>query len=125
MGTILVIDDDEDLVEAYRQVLARHGHKAQAAHSAEQARELLKAGRPDAVILDVMMETRDSGFELAREIHQEFSDLPIIMITAIHHAMDPSFRFQPDETWLPVATFLDKPVDPAALAEKVNAVLGE
>jgi len=97
MGTIRVIDEDEDLVEAYRQVLARHGHKAQAVHSAEQA----------------------------REIHQEFSDLPIIMITAIHHAMDSSFRFPADETWLPVATFQDKPVDPAVLAEKVNAVLGE
>ena len=125
MGTILIIDDDKDLVEAYRLVLGAHGHKAQAAYSAQQAREFLKVSRPDAVILDVMMETKDSGFELAREVHEQFSDLPIIMITAIHRAVGASFHFEPDETWLPVVTFLDKPVDPAVLAEKVNAVLGE
>ena len=123
MGTILLIDDDVDLVEAYKVIVTQHGHEVEVAYSADQARELLKSSRPDAIVLDVMMERKDSGFELAREVSKQFPDLPIIMLTAVHQAVPKSLRFEPDETWLPVVKFVDKPVDPAVLAKEIDAAL--
>lgn len=123
MGTILLVDDDADLVEAYKLVVTQHGHKVKAAYSAEEAREVLKSGRPDAMVLDVMMERMDSGFDLAREVNEQFPDLPIILLTSVHQAVARSLHFEPDETWLPVVKFVDKPVEPAALAAEIEAAL--
>lgn len=125
MGTILPIDDDVDLVEAYKLIVTQHGHKVKAAYSTEEARELLKSERPDAIVLDVMMERLDSGFDLAREVNQQFPDLPVILLTGIHQVMPRSLHFKPDETWLPVVKFLDKPVDPGVLANQIDAMLAK
>ena len=123
MGTVLLVDDDADLVEAYKLVVTKHGHEVQAAYSAEEARALLKAGRPDVIVLDVMMERKDSGFDLAREVNEQFPDLPVILLTGVHQALSRSFHFEADETWLPVVRFLDKPVEPAVLAKEIDTAL--
>jgi len=123
MGNILVVDDDEDLVETYKLALTGHGHVVQSAYSAAQARELLKKSRPDAAVLDVMMETKGSGFELAREIQRLYPRLPVVLLTSVHQAVPHSFHFEPDESWLPVAKFLDKPVDPEILAKEVDGLI--
>lgn len=123
MATVLLIDDDEDLLEACTPAIAARGHAVRVAHSAKEARELLlKHGCPDAVVLDVMMEKLDSGFDLAREIHQQFPGLRMIMLTSLHKATDLGLHFEPDETWLPVTKFLDKPVDPAVLADEIETL---
>jgi len=124
MATILLIDDDVDLMEMNVAVLGHRGHKVMTAYSAKEARRKLAEGlEPDLVVLDVMMEEISAGFELAREIHEQFPFLPTIMLSGIHAATGVPFRFKPDETWLPVAKFLDKPVAPAALAKEIDALL--
>ena len=123
MGVILLVDDDADLVEVYKLALTQHGHEVKACYSAEEARETLKGDRPDAIVLDVMMEMKFAGFALAREVHQQFPDLPIIMLTGLLQVTDRALHFESDETWLPVAKFLDKPVDPMALANEIDAML--
>jgi two-component system alkaline phosphatase synthesis response regulator PhoP len=123
MATILVIDDDADLIEACGLAITQRGHQVQAAHSAQEARQVLRSARPDALVLDVMMETTSAGFELARDVRRQFPDLPIIMLTSVHQAVPPSLHFEPEETWLPVTKFLDKPVDPAALADAIDKML--
>ena len=125
MGTILLVDDDVDMIEAYKLVVTQHGPEVKVAYSAEEARELLKSERPDAIVLDVMMERLDSGFDLAREVNQQFPDLPVILLTGIHRAVSRSLHFEPDETWLPVVKFLDKPVDPGVLANQIDAMLAK
>ena len=102
MGTVLLIDDDVDLVEAYKLIVTQHGHGVKAAYSAEDRRELLKSERPGAIVPDVMMERLDSGFDPAREVNQQFPDLPIIPLAGIHQVVCRPFHFEPDETWLPV-----------------------
>lgn len=124
MATILLIDDDVDLVEMNAAVLAHRGHKVVKAYSAAEARRKLAEGpAPDLVVLDVMMEEVSAGFELAREIHDKFPSLPTIMLSGVHAATGVPFRFKPDETWLPVTKFLDKPVPPAVLAKEIDAFL--
>lgn len=124
MATILLIDDDVDLVEMNAAVLHHRGHAVLKAYSAAEARRVLTAAQaPDLVVLDVMMEEVSAGFELAREIHQKFPSLPTLMLSGVHEATGVPFRFQTDETWLPVAKFLDKPVAPTVLANEIDALL--
>ncbi|MCD6083011.1 response regulator, partial [Candidatus Aerophobetes bacterium] len=55
--------------------------------------------------------------------HKEIQDVPIIMLTAIRERMDIKWKIQPDEEWLPVTEFLEKPVAPEKLTEKVEEML--
>jgi len=123
MATILLVDDDVDLVQMNRRVLEHRGHNVVCANTAEEARELLKTTGPELAVVDVMMESQTAGFDLAREIHQRLPEMPMIVLSGIHEATGVPFRFEPDETWLPVLKFLDKPVAPADLADEIEAVL--
>jgi CheY-like chemotaxis protein len=123
MGTILLVDDDVAWTEACKLVVTQHGHEVRVAGSAEEARQLLRSGRPDAIVLDVMMERMTSGFDLAREVHKQFPDLPIILLTSLHQAVSHSLHFEPDEDWLPVTKFLDKPVEPEVLIKEIEGAL--
>jgi len=123
MAKVLLIDDDVDLIEMNRAVLTNRGLDVAAAYNSDEARTALQAGTPDLVVLDVMMETHTAGFDLAREIHEQHPDLPILMLTGVREATGVPFEFTPDETWLPVLQFLEKPFEPAALADKVQNIL--
>jgi DNA-binding NtrC family response regulator len=126
MAKVLLIDDDVDLVEMYRLVLTHRGHTVQTAYSAADARKVLaSAGRPDIAVLDVMMESQTAGIELAREIHATYPDLPMLMPSGVHEAMDVPFRLEPDQDWLPVTKFIDKPVNPERLADEIEKLVGK
>ncbi len=123
MATILLVDDDQDLIEMNRTVLAQRGHNVRIAYSAAEAREAVNAMAPDAAVLDVMMEDMTVGFDLARRLHELFPKMPMIMLTGIRKEMRLGFSFEPDETWLPVTKFLEKPVNPRILADEVEKLL--
>ncbi len=123
MAHILLVDDDQDLIDMNKTMLAQRGHTVTVAYSALEAREAVKANPPDAAVLDVMMEDMTVGFDLARRIHEQLPALPLIMLTGIRKEMRLGFSFEPDETWLPVAKFLEKPVNPRILADEVEKLL--
>jgi two-component system response regulator SaeR len=123
MKTILLVDDDVDLIEVYRLAIGQYGHQVQSANSAEEARQLLKTVTVDAVVLDVMMERMDSGFELAQELRANRPELPVILLTGMHKVLPQSLRFEPSEGFLPATKLLNKPIDPAVLAQEVDALL--
>jgi DNA-binding NtrC family response regulator len=126
MAKILLIDDDVDMVEMYKIILTHRGHKVTAAYNAAEARALMKKRAPaDAVVLDVMMETATIGFDLAREIHQKYPKLPILMLSGVRGAKDLPFKFEPDETWLPILKFLEKPVSAEVLGAEVDSVVSK
>ena len=88
--------------------------------------ERLKANRPDLIILDVMMRTSQEGFELSRQLKHtaEYKDIPILMLTAVKDKTGLDFKATAgDESWLPVEEFLDKPVKPDVLLEKVASLI--
>jgi two-component system, OmpR family, alkaline phosphatase synthesis response regulator PhoP len=123
MAQILLVDDDQDLIDMNKAALEKKGHKVSAAYSAEEAQKVAKANPPDIAVLDVMMEEKTAGFELARRLHEQLPNLPMIMLTGIRKEMNLNYGFEPDETWLPVAKFLEKPVNPRVLAEEVEKLL--
>jgi DNA-binding NtrC family response regulator len=124
MAKILLVDDDVDLTEGYAAVLTARGHEVKAVHSAADARALVDAGEtPDVFVLDVMMESDTAGFALAREIHEKLPDVPAVMLSGVREASGAPYRFEPDETWLPVIKFFDKPLEPARLAAEIEALV--
>ena len=123
MAHILLVDDDQDLIDMNRTVLTQRGHRVTVAYSAAEAREAVRAARPDAAVLDVMMEDKTAGFELARELHAQMPAMPMLMLTGIRKEMGIGFKFQPDETWLPVARFLEKPQNPRVIADELDKLL--
>jgi DNA-binding response OmpR family regulator len=123
---ILVIDDDPDLVEAMKVVLESKNYRVVTAESGEEGLEGVRSERPDLIILDVMMETRDKGFEVSRKIRSDevSKNVPILMLTAVKEETGTGFARQAgDETWLPVDAYLEKPLKPDELLAKVEELL--
>lgn len=127
MAKILIIDDDPDFVLAVRTVLENRDFEVSDAPSAEEGIRRIIDWKPDLVILDVMMPSGYEGFEVARSVREEhgLKDLPIVILTSLHEERKVDYRFAPDETYLPVDVFLDKPVEPEALVATVDEILGE
>ena len=129
MPKILVIEDDADMVTALRMPLEANGYEVVAAATGEEGLQKVKEEEPDLIILDVMMETTTAGFQVSLELRSPAADseyaayrnVPILMLTAIHTTT--SLRFGPDEAYLPVDDFVDKPIDPDVLLAKVGALV--
>ena len=123
---ILIVDDDPDITEAMRVVLDHRGYQVDSAADSTMALERIKAKRPDLIILDVMMTTPQEGFVLSRELKRDpaTQTIPILMLTAVKDKTGIDFRPEAgDESWLPVEAFLDKPVKPDVLVQKVESLL--
>jgi CheY-like chemotaxis protein len=129
MAKILVIDDDPDIVTSARLCLEAAGHEVIEAQNGSEGLEKIQAEKPDLIILDVMMDTTTEGFQLTLQLrspdpgspYKEYREIPILMLTSIHSTTP--LRFGPTEDYLPVEEFVDKPIDPDDLIEKVEALL--
>ena len=129
MPKILIIDDDPDIVDSCRLFLERKGFDVAGAASRDAGMKAVDSYKPDLLILDVMMDTTTAGFQFALALRSPdpasplaaYRQVPILMITALHRTTD--LRFGPDAEYLPVDAFVDKPVDPDKLIEKVNELL--
>jgi DNA-binding response OmpR family regulator len=123
---ILIVDDDPDITEAMKLVLENEGYSVDAAKDGEGAMGRIRASKPDLIILDVMMNTPQEGFALSRELKKsaEYKTIPILMLTAVKERTGIDFKSAAgDQEWLPVEDYLDKPVKPDVLLEKVGALL--
>lgn len=131
MANILIIDDDPDMVLATRLCLESGGHKVDSAADPAEGLKHIKAKKPDLIILDVMMDSATAGFQFALKLRGPDPDpeiaalgpIPILMLTAIHSTTP--LRFGPDDQYLPVDDFVDKPFEPETLLKKVNALLAK
>ena len=121
MPKILVVDDDPDVVEAVTAFLERAGHVVKSASNRREGMTKVTAEKPDLIILDVMMEEPDDGFAMAQELRRDGFTKPILMLTSIARVTGLSYGV--DASTVPVDDFVEKPVTPAALLEKVAALL--
>lgn len=126
MAKILIIDDDPDIVESMRIILESCRHKVAVAVSGEAGLKAAGADKYDLIILDVMMETMSTGFEVARSLRKSRANkaVPILMLTAIKESTGLDFNSEAgDKEWLPVDAYLEKPLKPNELLVKVDSLL--
>lgn len=81
MERILILDDEADMLETCRRILAAAGHESIATTDPHEALELLERERPDLLLTDLRMPSMD-GIDLLRRAHEIDPSLPVIMLTA-------------------------------------------
>jgi CheY-like chemotaxis protein len=118
--SILVVDDDPEIVTMISTRLGKRGYKVTTASDGAKAIELAKAEKPDLVLLDVMMPGK-SGWEVARSLKQDpdTQDVKIVMVTAIGE--------KTNEITAPIYgadAHIDKPFEFDKLERVINQLLG-
>ena len=116
MKTILVVDDERNIVELVRLYLEKEGFNVVAASDGEQALVQFERADPDLVVLDVMLPKLD-GFEVCRELRRR-GDVPILMLTARSEDIDAIVGLE-----LGADDYVTKPFNPRALVARVKAIL--
>lgn len=128
MAKILIIDDDPDIVESMKVVLQDKGYQVINALSGKEGLAIADKENPDLIVLDVMMETGDKGFDIARTLKKDkkHKDTPILMVTAVEEKTGLTFKKEAgDETWLPVDDYVEKPLKPEDLIARVKSLLNK
>ena len=120
--TILIIDDDIDLVEIIRVTLENENFEVIDAQNGDRGVAMAKERSPDLILLDVMMSKVDEGFQVAYELRGDptTKDIPILMLTAVVDQTGFDFNPDKDADFLPVDEFLEKPVSPRRLVDMVR-----
>jgi DNA-binding response OmpR family regulator len=126
MAYLLIVDDDPEFASSVATVCQAEGHQVATVHTPDQALASVAERRPDGILLDVMFpEDPTAGFQVAREIRRKFGEIPILLLTAVNQEFPLGFSHKDiDGNWLPVADFLEKPMDFAVLREKVRQLVG-
>ncbi|MHC4559107.1 MAG: response regulator transcription factor [Planctomycetota bacterium] len=127
MPYIMIIDDDVEIAEDLSVFLEDAGHTVKILNDTEGAIESLVEDKPDLLILDVMFPERPAGgFDLARKIRETeaIKDLPVVLLTGINQEFPMDFCADDiDPKWIPVQSFLTKPVDVEELLKKTDELL--
>ena len=84
--SVLVVEDEENLLEALRYNLEREGYKVHSATDGGEGLEMARKLKPSLILLDIMLPTLD-GFEICRILRRE-SEVPILMLTAKGEEVD-------------------------------------
>jgi len=113
---VLVVDDDIKTVELVKLYLNRDGYRVLTAYDGVEALRLVREGRPDLVVLDLMLPGID-GLQVCRTLRDE-SDVPIIMLTARTTDQDKLTGLD-----LGADDYVTKPFSPRELAARVRTVL--
>jgi DNA-binding response OmpR family regulator len=123
--TILIVDDDPDYLFQIRLKVSQFGFEPITAESQKEAETIIETVKPDLAILDLMMETDDSGFVLAYKIKRKYPDVPIIIATAVTAETGMTFEMnrEDDQQWIKADLFLDKGIRADQLHREINKLL--
>ena len=115
-GTVLVVDDERNIVQLVRLYLTKEGFRVESAGNGREAVEKAALIRPDLVVLDLMLPELD-GLEVCRRLRKD-SNVPIIMLTARSDDVDRIVGLE-----LGADDYVVKPFNPRELVARVKAVL--
>ena len=108
--TILLADDDPDVIFQVKHHLERWGYEVVAVESREEAERYLEGACPDLAILDLMMEEEDSGFILSYRIKKCRPEVPVIISTAVAAERGITFDINSpgSKSWIKADHYLEK-----------------
>lgn len=120
MSLIAIIDDDSDILDASTLILNAKGYDTVTANNPYDGYKIVTEQKPDLIILDVIMNEPDDGFFLAQKLRREHIHTPIIMYTSVSKAIGMEYG---TSEMVPVDEFVEKPISPEQLIEKVEKFL--
>ena len=120
MRHVLLIEDEQNIIEALSFIFLRDGWKVDAHSDGANAVATTLQTAPTAIILDVMLPNK-SGFEILEELRAlpEYQDVPILMLTARGQTKDRDSAFARGAT-----QFMTKPFSNAEVLRTMNALVG-
>lgn len=113
---VLVVDDERMIVKGLRFSLMQEGYEVECAYDGEEAVNMIQENQYDIVLLDVML-PKLSGFEVLQQV-REFSEVPIIMLTARGDDMDKilGLDYGADD-------YVTKPFNPLEVKGRIKAII--
>ena len=145
---VLIIDDDVNTVRFLSVALEENGYQALGAYDGQEGIKTVQTENPDLIILDVMM-PKKSGFVLFKQLRKDekYKNVPVIMLTGVADTLedldaksDDTFerpydslreklrqavKYMSEEGDVRPEMFIDKPIDPEAVIEKVKQLIGD
>ncbi len=117
---ILCIEDEPEMIELIRLILARRGFEVSGANSGKEGLEIMHKKQPDLVLLDLMMPDMD-GWEVYQQMkaNEETKNIPVIVVTAKAQSIDKVLGLHIAK----VDDYIAKPFSPQDLMNSVDKVL--
>ncbi len=111
---ILLVDDDLDLLEQNKILIESMGYEVITANSSKEGWEVFRKTKPDACVIDLIMEEYDSGFVLCHRIKKDEhgKNIPVFILTSATY--DTGFKFgastSEEKEWINADEIINKPV---------------
>jgi len=125
IAKILIIDDDPNFVEATKAILENKSYEVVAAYNKNEGMEKINSERPDLILLDIMMEKLDDGFNICYKLKHdpELKKIPVLAISAITEKTGLKFSSETNGEYFEADDYVEKPVKADDLLERVENLL--
>jgi DNA-binding response OmpR family regulator len=122
---ILIIDSDVDFIDQSKMALEEKGFEVISASDSREGIEKVSYEMPDIVLLELILEKHDAGFDLVKAIKADprFKGIPVLMVTSAAGETGCDFCQDLDGYWMKTDDFVNKPVTPEELIKRINILL--
>jgi CheY-like chemotaxis protein len=126
---ILLIDDDQDFRASVRSLLEGHGYEVFEAVSGHEGLRMIVQHKPDAVLVDIMMETSVEGYGVTHALkhldeYAAYRQVPVLMVSSIEESPDERFPMSPEAEMIRPDSYLTKPLDIPKFLEVLERTVG-
>ena len=124
--TVLVVDDEPDVVTYLTTILKYNGFTPLSADSAHSGLETVKKTKPDLILLDIMM-PKESGISMYTQLKEDkrFRDIPVVVISGVAQAKEFNFRDYVSDKSVPSPDeYLEKPIQVEQFLKVVKRLTG-
>jgi len=128
-ATVLLIDDDSDFRAAVKSLLESQGYNVLEAPSGHEGLRMVVEHKPDAILLDIMMESSVEGYGVTHSLkyqdeYAEFRHTPIFMVSSIEESPDERFPMSAEVEMIRPDRYLTKPLDIPAFLQLLEKAVG-
>ncbi|MBE9574218.1 MAG: response regulator [Proteobacteria bacterium] len=122
---ILIVDDDPDFAAAIQKILTSADYYVGVAGNVEDGMKAIEEEIPDLILLDVMMEKYDDGFNMCYDLKHDdrYRGIPVIIVTAVTEVTGLKFNPETDGEYLEADDYVQKPISAEALLTKVARLI--
>lgn len=124
---VLLVDDDIDLIDQNKMLLESKGYEVVTAENVKDAWDTFQKEKPDAAVLDLIMEEHDSGFVLAHKIKRDAygKTIPVFLLTSATYVTGMKFGVSSSEEqeWINCDAWFNKPINIDELSNKLEECL--